>query len=100
MEIISITERALNAIREYRQQLHIDAEQPLRVGIRQKNETNKRLLIGFDDPATGDKEMEISGMRVIYSPGEIFFFAGMTIDYLEESGRKGFTFVDSRSVQQ
>jgi Fe-S cluster assembly iron-binding protein IscA len=34
---------------------------------------------------------------VIYHPGEIFFFAGMKIDYVEEQGRKGFTFVENNN---
>ena len=96
MEIIAFTVRAIEAIKKYRNDLHIPADQALRVGIRQKNETNKRLIIGFDAITDKDQETEIAGIKVVYAKGEIFFFAGMKIDYVEEEGRKGFTFVENK----
>lgn len=95
MEIIQFTERAAEAVEKYRQSLQIPADRYLRVGIRQKNETNKRLLIGFDEKTDKDQEAVVQGIKVIYSPGEVFFFAGMKIDYVEEGTRKGFTFVEN-----
>lgn len=94
MEIIQFTEKAIAAISGYHQTLQIPEGSYVRVGIRQKNETNKRLLIGFDEPTDKDKIAEIQGVKVLYHPGEIFFFAGMVIDYVEEEGRKGFTFME------
>lgn len=96
MQMIEFTDAALQAIEQYRKSLQIPETAFLRVGIRQKNETNKRLLIGFDDPTDKDKQMEIQGIQVLYHPGEIFFFAGMVIDYVEEEGRKGFSFVEKK----
>ena len=96
MEIIEFTSNAIEAIKRYREELHIGDDQFLRVGIRQKNETTKRLIIGFDEKKDKDTEVEIKEIKVIYSKGEIFFFAGMKIDYVEEPGRKGFTFVENK----
>lgn len=95
MDIIQFTPAAIAAIENYKRTLQIPANHSLRVGIRQKNETNKRLLIGFDEPTDKDKQANIQGIEVIYSPGEVFFFAGMKIDYVETDNRKGFTFVES-----
>ena len=97
MEIIAFTDTALGAISKYREELHIPADYCLRVGIRQKNESNKRLIIGFDAITEKDQAVEIAGMKVIYAKGEIFFFAGMKIDYVEGDGRKGFTFVENKA---
>ncbi len=94
MDIIHFTTPAIEAIEKYKQTLQIPANHFLRVGIRQKNETNKRLLIGFDEKTDKDKLTNIQGVDVIYSPGEVFFFAGMPIDYVEDGNRKGFTFVE------
>jgi Fe-S cluster assembly iron-binding protein IscA len=94
MEIIQFTDRAIDAIVSYQQTLQIPNNSYVRVGIRQKNETNKRLIIGFDEKSDKDKLSNIQGLEVIYHPGEIFFFAGMIIDYVEEETRKGFTFVE------
>lgn len=96
MEIIQFTPAALNAIAHYKQTLHIPSNYYLRVGIRQKNEANKRLLIGFDEKQDKDKLTHIQGVEVIYSPGEVFFFAGMQIDYQEDGSRKGFTFIEMK----
>lgn len=96
MDIIEFTSDAIEAIKKFKDELHIDDEQFLRVGIRQKNESNKRLIIGFDEKSEKDNEVEIKGIKVIYSKGEIFFFAGMKIDFTEQDGRKGFTFVENK----
>jgi iron-sulfur cluster assembly protein len=97
MHLITFTEKALTAIHHYQNTLQIPEGYYLRVGIRQKNETNKRLLIGFDAKNDKDKVENIQGVEVIYSPGEVFFFAGMLIDYVEDAGRKGFTFVEQKT---
>jgi iron-sulfur cluster assembly protein len=100
MEIIQFTQAAVDAISTYRKNLQIPQDHYLRVGIRQKNETNKRLMIGFDEKSEKDKLAVVQGMEVIYSPGEVFFFAGMQIDYVEQDTRKGFTFVETKSKAQ
>jgi len=99
MNIIHFTDAALEAVSKYKETLQIPEGHYLRIGIRQKNETNKRLLIGFDEKSERDLLAEVQGIQVIYSPGEVFFFAGMAIDYSENENRKGFTFVEQKSVQ-
>ena len=98
MDIIEFTSEAIDAIQKFKEELHINEDQFLRVGIRQKNETNKRLIIGFDEKFEKDNEAEIKGIKVIYSKGEIFYFAGMKIDFVEQDGRKGFTFVENKQA--
>jgi iron-sulfur cluster assembly protein len=97
---IQFTDRAIEAINRYKKTLHIAENHFLRVGIRQKNETNKRLLIGFDTKNVKDKLEEIQGIEVIYTPGEVFFFAGMVIDYVENEQRMGFTFMEQKRQQE
>lgn len=94
MQLIEFTQAALEAIRQYHQTLHIPEGYALRVGIRQKNAQDKGLLIGFDAKTDKDRSALIEGMEVIYNAGQVFFFAGMLIDYQDENGRKGFKFVE------
>lgn len=96
MNIIKFTDKALVALQQYKTNLQIPENHFIRIGIRQKNETNKRLLIGFDEKTEKDQLAIVQGLHVIYSPGEVFFFAGMEIDYVEEGTRKGFTFIESK----
>ncbi len=95
MEIVKFTPGALAAIERYRKTLMIPETHYLRIGIRQKNETNKRLLIGFDEKSDKDQAAVINGLQVIYTPGEVFFFAGMVIDFVEQDGKSGFTFTEN-----
>lgn len=99
MQLIEFTLAAKAAIHEYKQTLQIPEDYSLRVGIRQKNAQDKGLLIGFDAKTDKDKEIEVEGVKVIYNAGQVFFFAGMVIDYVEQNGRKGFKFVEKAKLQ-
>ncbi len=99
MNLIEFTNEALDAIKLFRINLNIPESHFLRVGIRQKNAQDKGLLIGFDEIGEKDKQSEIQGLNVIYNPGQVFFFAGMIIDYTEQNGRKGFKFIEKQKVK-
>ncbi len=99
MNLIEFSESALEAINSYRSSLNIPSSHYLRVGIRQKNAQDKGLLIGFDELSDKDKLTQVQGISVIYNPGQVFFFAGMVIDYLEQNGRKGFKFIEKSKAQ-
>ncbi|MDP1726734.1 MAG: hypothetical protein Q8M15_08120 [Bacteroidota bacterium] len=99
MQLIEFTQAAIAAIGQYKQTLLIPGDYALRVGIRQKNAQDKGLLIGFDTKTDKDREMDVDGIKVIYNAGQVFFFAGMIIDYGEQNGRKGFKFVEKAFVK-
>ncbi len=99
MQLIEFSAAAKEAILSYQQTLKIPEDYFLRVGIRQKNAQDKGLLIGFDAKTDSDKLANIDGIEVIYNAGQIFFFAGMLIDFVEQNGRKGFKFVEKVKLQ-
>jgi Fe-S cluster assembly iron-binding protein IscA len=76
--------------------LQIPQGYALRVGIRQKNDQDKGLVIGFDEKSEKDKLANVQGVDVIYNAGQIFFFAGLLIDFKEREGKKGFFFVEKK----
>lgn len=94
MQLIEFTPAAKEAIKQYKQILQIPEGYALRIGIRQKNAQDKGLIIGFDHKSDKDKLTQIEGMDVIYQAGQIFFFAGMVIDYQDIDGKKGFKFIE------
>ena len=98
MQMIEFTPQAIEAINEYKGNLLIPEGYYLRVGIRQKNAQDKGLLIGFDEKTDKDRSAVVNGMEVIYNAGQIFFFAGMIIDYQDLDGRKGFKFLEKSKV--
>jgi Fe-S cluster assembly iron-binding protein IscA len=98
MQMIEFTPRAIEAINQYKTTLLIPEGYFLRVGIRQKNAQDKGLLIGFDEKTDKDRSANVNGIEVIYNAGQIFFFAGMIIDYQDLDGRKGFKFLEKSKV--
>jgi Fe-S cluster assembly iron-binding protein IscA len=98
MQMIEFTPEAIEAIKQYKSTLLIPEGYYLRIGIRQKNAQDKGLLIGFDEKTEKDRLAVVSGMEVIYHAGQIFFFAGMIIDYQDLNGRKGFKFLEKSKV--
>ena len=90
MKIIELSEAAKEAIIAYRKILDVPVNHYLRVGISQKNASDKQLLIGFDIKTEKDKLAECDGITIIYNPGQAIFFAGMIIDFDERDGKKGF----------
>lgn len=90
MKLIEFTPEAIKKIKEYHQNLMIPENYSLRIGIKQKNASDKGLIIGFDLKQEKDSETEIDGIKIIYHPGQIFFFAGMIIDFGEKNGKQGF----------
>ncbi len=98
MQLIEFTESAIAAIQHYKNTLQIPEGYALRVGIRQKNAQDKGLVIGFDEKSDKDKQALIQGVDVIYNAGQVFFFAGLLIDFTEREGRKGFFFVEKKKA--
>ena len=100
MQLIEFTNAAKQAIAAYREQLIKPETHFLRIGIKQKNSTDKGLVIGFDEPNDKDQQSVVDGIQLIYHPGQVFFFAGMVIDYLEVNYRKGFKLVERAHLNQ
>ncbi len=98
MQLIEFTPAAIEAIKHYKDTLHIPETHALRVGIRQKNAQDKGLIIGFDAKTEKDKAVMIEDFEVIYNAGQVFFFAGMVIDYQDINGKKGFKFVEKSKL--
>jgi len=96
MDIIEITDNAIDAIKKFKIDLQINEDQSVRIGIHNKNEINRHLYIGFDKKTEKDNTFETKGITVIFSKTDIFFFAGMKIDFTEKDGRKGFTFAEQK----
>lgn len=98
MNMIEFTPAAKEAIKQFKNTLQIPENYFLRVGIRQKNAQDKGLLIGFDEKKDKDRSAIVDGIEVIYNAGQIFFFAGMVIDYQDNEGRKGFKFLEKSKL--
>jgi len=98
MQLIEFTTEALKQIKEFKKTLMIPDDYRLRIGIKQKNASDKGLIIGFDTATEKDRETEIDGIKIVYHAGQIFFFAGMMIDFIERNGKKGFVLKEKSKI--
>ncbi len=96
MNLVHLTPAAIKAIQQYKVSLQIPDNYFLRVGIKQKNASDKGLVIGFDEPTDKDKVVEIEGIKIIYHPGQALFFAGMQVDFMERDGKQGFELIEKK----
>ncbi|MFN4082758.1 MAG: hypothetical protein ACK4K9_03935 [Bacteroidia bacterium] len=94
MQVIEFTQEAIIQIENYKKTLMVPNDYALRIGIKQKNASDKGLIIGFDAKTDKDRETEVNGIKIIYNAGQIFFFAGMVIDFVERNGKKGFVLIE------
>jgi Fe-S cluster assembly iron-binding protein IscA len=98
MQLIEFTPAALAQIKAYRKSLMVPSDYALRVGIKQKNASDKGLIIGFDVKTDKDREIEVDGIKIIYNAGQVFFFAGMVIDFIERNDKKGFVLIEKSKL--
>ncbi|MES2656491.1 MAG: hypothetical protein V4620_12925 [Bacteroidota bacterium] len=96
MNLVHLTPAAIKAIQQYKVSLQIPENYFLRVGIKQKNASDKGLVIGFDEPTDKDKIVEVEGIKIIYHSGQALFFAGMQVDFIERDGKEGFELIEKR----
>lgn len=96
MNLVHLTPSAIKAIQQYRVNLQIPDNYFLRIGIKQKNASDKGLVIGFDEPTDKDKVVEVEGIKIIYHPGQALFFAGMQVDFMERDGKEGFELIEKK----
>ncbi|WP_291911332.1 iron-sulfur cluster assembly accessory protein [Chitinophaga sp. CB10] len=73
--------------------LHSIATAPyLRVGVKGGGCSGMGYMIGFDQKAADDIEMEIAGIPVIMKKAHTMYLAGMEIDYRQQDESSGFVF--------
>lgn len=94
MQVIHFSDSAIKAINQFKKSLLIPEGHFLRVGIKQKNSQDKGLIIGFDTPTEKDVTANVQGIDLVYHPGQVFFFAGMMIDYAERNNNAGFVLTE------
>jgi iron-sulfur cluster assembly protein len=93
MQVIHFSTKALEAIESYKKNLQIQSNHFLRIGIKEKSNNEKGLIIGFDEVKEQDKKTIINGLEIIYQASHLLYFAGMEIDFVERNGQKGFELV-------
>ncbi|SHL19788.1 iron-sulfur cluster assembly protein [Chitinophaga jiangningensis] len=64
----------------------------LRVGVKGGGCSGMGYMIGFDEKAADDIQLDIGGIPVIMKKAHTMYLAGMQIDYQQQEDSSGFVF--------
>jgi len=80
--MITVTFQAAEQIRQSAQQSQAK-EACLRIAARMDAKGVVEYVMGFDDRAEGDAEVESNGIRILIAPGSVELLSGATLDFVE-----------------
>ncbi|WP_209330965.1 HesB/IscA family protein [Lunatimonas salinarum] len=92
---ISISDKALDEIKNIMAHKNIPSEYTLRVGVKGGGCGGVSYMLGFDKPKSDDQVFEWEGLKILIEKKHVMFLMGMHIDFFESSEARGFTFVNS-----
>jgi iron-sulfur cluster assembly protein len=95
---ITISPRASEEIQKIMQTKGIPAGYGLRVGIKGGGCGGASLMIGFDKKKESDLSYIIEGITVYVDKKHTLYVMGKEVDFVDDSGARGFMFVDSPTV--
>jgi iron-sulfur cluster assembly protein len=90
---ISISEKALEEIRNIMNSKNIPAEYGLRVGVKGGG-CGVTLIIGFDKRKESDHHYVVDGIPVYVDKRHTMYLIGKEVDFYDGEEGRGFTFVD------
>jgi iron-sulfur cluster assembly protein len=89
---IKLTEGALKALRQIKEDQSISDEHGLRIGVKGGGCSGFSYMLGFDAPKENDEVYEISGIKVLMQKSHGIYLLGMEIDWEEGLNNRGFSF--------
>jgi iron-sulfur cluster assembly accessory protein len=98
-DVVGITERAADKIKDLMTQEPAGEAEVLRVAIQGGGCSGFEYALGFDRGATeGDHETELHGVKLVVDPFSAPYLRGATIDYLETIQESGFKIENPNAV--
>ena len=93
-DLFKISEEAAKQVIKIREDEKIGEEYALRIGVRSSSACGGvSFVIGFDTQADADQVFNVNDIPVLVEKRHMMFLAGLTVDYVDEEDRKGFTFI-------
>jgi len=93
---IKITDKAIKEIKIILTDKEIPADYGLRVGMQGGGCGGVSFMLGFDKPKETDGVFEIDDFKVFIEKKDTMYLLGMVVDYIEQEGKKGFTFIKGK----
>jgi len=89
---ISITPSAMEQLVRLRNELGVDGDHHLRIGVRGGGCSGFEYQLGFDLPEAEDQQFMVGDVQVLMKPGHALYLLGMEIDWATGLENRGFTF--------
>jgi iron-sulfur cluster assembly protein len=89
---LSITDNAVQQLRNIREKEQVPADYHLRVGVKGGGCSGFSYVLGFDQAQENDQHFEIKGLPVVMNKAHALYLLGMEIDFLDGLNNRGFTF--------
>ena len=89
---ISITQSALEQLKNIKTQQNIPDGHGLRVGVKGGGCSGFSYVLGFDAQTDKDDVFEIGGLNVFMEKAHAIYLLGMEIDWVEGLNNRGFSF--------
>ena len=91
---VSITEKAITAIKEIMNSKEIPDGYGLRIGLENMGAScgSTQYVLGFDQKGDSDLVYEIDEVPVLIKKAEVLHVTGLTLDHVSEGEISGFSF--------
>ncbi|WNJ20373.1 iron-sulfur cluster assembly accessory protein [Pontibacter sp. G13] len=96
---VSITDSAIEELKQLRLTTDADAKPFLRVGVKGGGCSGLSYVLEYDDRTDFDEVLEVSGIQVIMDKRHALYVAGMTVDYQQGLNDRGFIFVNPNAKE-
>ncbi len=99
LEPVSITDKAIAAIKEIMSSKDIPDGYGLRIGLENMGAScgSTQYILGFDQKADNDLAYEVDSVPVFIKKMEVLHITGLTLDHVTEGEVSGFSF-DKKEV--
>lgn len=99
--VVTLTEKAANEVKRYMKDQELNENTLLRVGITAGGCSGFSYSLGFDNrfDAKVDTQFNQHGISLVVDKKSALYLDGTTLDFYEDSTRRGFTFDNPNAVR-
>ncbi|WKN45976.1 HesB/IscA family protein [Tunicatimonas pelagia] len=92
---VSLSDRALEEVKNTLTHKNIPPGYGLRVGIKGAGCAGISYILGFDQKSEKDMEYNLEGVPLYVAKKDVMYLLGVQVDFYEGNDARGFTFVKS-----
>lgn len=97
---ITVTEKALTAIKKIMQENNVPGNYGLRVGVKGGGCSGLSYTLGFDEAIKeGDTQIDFDSIKLFVDGKSLFYLSGTELDYSDGLNGKGFVFNNPNAVK-